>query len=58
MRTMIGQVIGRYRIEAMLEQGGVGVVYKAEDNHRSPGGRGRVPAGCYALRSALILETS
>ena len=29
MRIIIGQVVGRYRIEAMLEQGGVGVVYKA-----------------------------
>jgi hypothetical protein len=51
MRTIIGQVVGRYRIEAMLAQGGVGFVYKAEDNHRQPGGRGRFPAGCY--RSAL-----
>jgi len=47
MRTIIGQVVGPYRIEAMLAQGGVGVVYKAEDNHRSPGGRGRFATGSY-----------
>jgi len=39
MRTIIGgQVIGRYRIEAMLAQGGV---YKAEDNQGLTGREGR-----------------
>ena len=61
MRTIMGQVVGRYRIEAMLAQGGVGVVYEADDNHRSPGGRGRFPAGCYCsalgTHSGSILNT-
>jgi len=39
----------------MLAQGGVGVVYKAEDNHRSCGRRSRPPQAVTALRSTLIL---